>query len=200
FIADRLPCVDACILSDYAKGLVSPALALRLIRLAAELGKPVIVDPKGADHSRYRGATLVKPNLHEAGLLLRREVASVEDVIEAGERLLDLLGARSVLLTRGAAGMSLFEQGAEPVHIPAQAREVYDVTGAGDTVAGTLAVALAAGASMEQAARLASSAAGVIVGKVGTAAIRRDELAAQRRDDPGFPARAGGRADPALRS
>ena len=176
FIDEQLPRVDACILSDYAKGLVTPALARRVIQRGAERGKPVIVDPKGPVPARYRGATLVKPNLHEAGLLLRREVSSAQDVAEAGRLLLALLDGAAVLLTRGAAGMSLFQPGAEPVHVAAQAREVYDVTGAGDTVAATLAVALAAGAAPLQAAQLASRAAGVVVGRVGTTAVRLDEL------------------------
>jgi D-beta-D-heptose 7-phosphate kinase/D-beta-D-heptose 1-phosphate adenosyltransferase len=176
FIADALPAVDACILADYSKSVISARLAQHLIQSATRLGKPVVVDPKGIDCGKYRGATVVKPNLHEASLFLRREVSSEEDILEAGRRLLDLLAAGAVLLTRGPAGMSLFAPGSEPAHIPAQAREVFDVTGAGDTVAGTLGVALAAGADMEQAARLSSRAASIVVGRVGTSAIRLDEL------------------------
>src|SRR4029077_7010953 len=128
FVDDALPRVDACILSDYAKGLVSHGLAQGVIRRAAAQGKPVLVDPKGPDGWKYRGATLFKPNLQEAESFLRRDVSSLDDVVAAGRLLLDLLGG-SVLLTRGTAGMSLFEPNAEPVHIPTQAREVYDVTG-----------------------------------------------------------------------
>jgi D-beta-D-heptose 7-phosphate kinase/D-beta-D-heptose 1-phosphate adenosyltransferase len=175
FIEERMPEVDACLVSDYAKGVVSARLAQRVIQRATALGKPVLVDPKGSEGSKYRGATLVKPNLHEAGVLLRRQV-DADDVEQAGRALLDKLGTRCVLLTRGEAGMSLFEQGAQPVHVQAQAREVYDVTGAGDTVAATLTVALAAGAGFEQAARLANRAAGIIVGRVGTTAVSLDEL------------------------
>jgi D-glycero-beta-D-manno-heptose-7-phosphate kinase len=175
-IDDRLRAANACVLSDYAKGLVSPRVAGHLLSAAAALGKPVIVDPKGADYSKYRGATLVKPNLLEAGHFLGREVDAVEDVVDAGRRMLAFLGSAGVLITRGAAGMSLFEKDADPLHIPTQAREVYDVTGAGDTVVGTLAVALAAGAGLAEAARLASRAAGIIVGHVGTTAITLDEL------------------------
>jgi len=174
-IDERLSHVDACILADYAKGVVSATLARHLIHRATTLGKPVVVDPKGADFSKYHGSTLVKPNLHEASLFLKHEVASPEEVLEAGQRLLDLLGSAGVLITRGAAGMSLFEKGMEPVQIPAQAREVYDVTGAGDTVASTLALALTAGANLEQAARLASRAAAITVGRVGTTAVRLEE-------------------------
>lgn len=175
-IEEALPFVEACILSDYAKGVVSPAVAQGLIVRAKALGKPVVVDPKGTDYSKYRGATLVKPNLHEAGLFLRREVASAEDVAEAGSGLLSALGVAGVLITRGPAGMSLFERDKEVVDIPAQAREVFDVTGAGDTVAAAVAMALAAGASLEEAARLASRAAAIIVGRVGTAAVHFQEL------------------------
>ncbi len=178
FALEQLPGVDACILADYAKGVVSPTLARRLIRGATELGKPVVVDPKGTDFARYQGATLLKPNLSEAGSFLKREVSSTADLLEAGQSLLARLGLGAVLITRGAAGMSLFVKGREPVHIPTQAREVFDVTGAGDTVAATLTLALAAGASLEQAASLSSLAAGVIVGRIGTSAIRLEDLLA----------------------
>jgi D-beta-D-heptose 7-phosphate kinase/D-beta-D-heptose 1-phosphate adenosyltransferase len=171
-----LPQVDACILSDYAKGLVSHTVARHVIQQATALGKPIVVDPKGSDYSRFHGATLVKPNQHEAGVFLRRQLDSPEDVSAAGRQLLAYLGSAAVLITHGAAGMTLFEEGNSPVHIPAQAREVYDVTGAGDTVAGTLAMALPAGASLEQAARLASQAAGIIVGRVGTTPVRLEDL------------------------
>jgi D-beta-D-heptose 7-phosphate kinase/D-beta-D-heptose 1-phosphate adenosyltransferase len=176
FVEEQLPHADACVLSDYAKGVVSSNLARRFIRRATELGKPVVVDPKGTDFAKYQGATLIKPNLHEAGLFLQREVSSLEDVLEAGQRLLALLGVAGVLITRGGAGMSLFEKDTETIHIPAQAREVFDVTGAGDTVAATLTLALASGASLQQAARLSSLAAGVIVGRLGTSAIRLEDL------------------------
>jgi rfaE bifunctional protein kinase chain/domain len=176
YIDGCLPRIDACILSDYGKGVVSSTVARRVIDRANSLGKPVIVDPKNGDPARYRGATLVKPNLQEASGFLGHEISTAEDVNAAGTRLLSLFDSASVLLTRGAAGMSLFGRGGDPVHIPAQAREVFDVTGAGDTVAATVAVALAAGANAEQAARLASRAAGVIVGRLGTCAIRLEEL------------------------
>jgi D-glycero-beta-D-manno-heptose-7-phosphate kinase len=175
-IEERLPRADVCLLSDYAKGLVSPTLARGFIERAVALGKPVVVDPKGGDGSKYRGATVIKPNLDEAAILLKQEIQSPEEVTEAGPRLVSLFGSTGVLITRGAAGMSLFQVGREPIHIPAQAREVFDVTGAGDTVVSTLAMALAAGADLEQGARLASQAAAIIVGRVGTTAVRLEEL------------------------
>lgn len=175
-IRDRIDSVDACLLSDYAKGLVSPALAQGLIASAREHNKPIVVDPKGSDPAKYRGATLVKPNLHELSLLLRREVHSTQEVLEAGAMLCRELDCRALLVTRGASGMSLFEANASVIHIAAQAREVFDVTGAGDTVAATLVACMASGASFEQAARLASRAAAITVGKLGTAAITLAEL------------------------
>jgi D-beta-D-heptose 7-phosphate kinase/D-beta-D-heptose 1-phosphate adenosyltransferase len=177
FAEDCLDAVDVCVLSDYAKGILSTALTRRVIDKAARLGKPVVVDPKGPDPAPYRGATLVKPNLQEATLLWGREPRSPEEIAAAGGRLLELLDAAAVLLTRGPAGMTLFRRGQEAVHVPAQAREVFDVTGAGDTVTASAALALAVGADAEQAARLASLAAAVIVGRVGTVPITLAELA-----------------------
>ena len=176
-LEELLPGVSACVLSDYAKGLVTPRFAAELIRRCREARKPVVVDPKGTDFARYRGATVVKPNLDEAAKALNIEISDEAMVREAGLRLLDAADGGAILITRGAQGMSLFEPGREPVQIPTQAQEVYDVTGAGDTVAGTIAVALAAGAPLELAARVASAAAGIVVGQVGTAAIKIHDLA-----------------------
>jgi D-beta-D-heptose 7-phosphate kinase/D-beta-D-heptose 1-phosphate adenosyltransferase len=189
----RLPAAEGRVLSDYAKGVVSARFAKEFIRTARRAGKPVIVDPKGADYSKYRGATVLKPDLHEAGRVLNCELSDLDGVLQGGRRLLDLLGDSAVLVTRGPQGMSLFVRGAEPVRIPAEAREVFDVTGAGDTVAGTLVIALAAGAPLEQTARLASCAAGIIVSKFGTAAIQLAELA---RAQAGPAPRPGGHPPP----
>jgi D-beta-D-heptose 7-phosphate kinase/D-beta-D-heptose 1-phosphate adenosyltransferase len=170
--------VRACVLSDYGKGVATPALCHGLINLCREHGVPVIVDPKGTDYRKYCSATLVKPNLAEASKVLNRDLHDRAAVEQAGRDLLDLLGPESnVLITQGAAGMSLFERGRGPVAIPATAREVYDVTGAGDTVAGTMALALAAGGKLEAACRLASQAAAIVVGKAGTATVSLEELA-----------------------
>jgi D-beta-D-heptose 7-phosphate kinase/D-beta-D-heptose 1-phosphate adenosyltransferase len=168
--------VDACVLSDYAKGVVSQRLAQRFIHLARQSGKPVLVDPKGTNFAKYRGATLVKPNLHEVERFLNHEVKEEGAFTDAGHRLIDVLEGSAVLITRGPEGMSLFRSDGPEVHIPSTAQAVYDVTGAGDTVAGTLALALAAGATLEQAARLANRAAGIVVGKVGTAQVTPEEL------------------------
>jgi D-beta-D-heptose 7-phosphate kinase/D-beta-D-heptose 1-phosphate adenosyltransferase len=169
---------DACILSDYAKGVVSQRFAQQFIRLAREAGKPIIVDPKGTNYSKYRDATIVKPNLLEAGQVLNRTINGMEDLQQAAGLLMEILGNSAVVITRGAQGLSLFRRGADPVHVPAEARDVYDVTGAGDTAASTLALTLACKGTFEQAARLANRAASVVVRKLGTAPVHLDELLA----------------------
>jgi D-glycero-beta-D-manno-heptose-7-phosphate kinase len=168
--------VDACILSDYSKGVVSIRLATDLIHLARQAGKPVVVDPKGTNYTKYRGATVVTPNVYEAERALDHEIDGEGDFLGVGRRLLDILDGAALLITRGAQGMSLFTKGASTLHIPANARNVYDVTGAGDTVVSVLALALAVGATLEQAVGLANRAAGIVVGKFGTATLSLAEL------------------------
>lgn len=181
-IRETLPQVRGCVVSDYGKGVVTPTFIGQLLTLTREAGVPTVVDPKGLDFAKYRGATLVKPNQLEAGQVLNRPLKTGEDVDRAGADLLELLGPETaVLITRGPHGMTLFERDRPPFHVPTQAREVYDVTGAGDTVAGTLGLALAVGAEAEVACRLASLAAAVVVGKVGTAACSLDELRAAQQ-------------------
>lgn len=163
-------------LSDYSKGVLSPSLIRGLIDCARAHGKPVIVDPKGSDYTRYQGAAVITPNAHEAERATQIEIHSETDVQAIGDRLLELLPGSALLLTRGAQGMSLFVAGQLPVHIPTVGQSVYDVTGAGDTVISALALALAAGASLEEGARLANHAAGIVVGKLGTAPVTLEEL------------------------
>ncbi len=178
-IANVLAGVKGCVVSDYGKGVITPGLARAVVAAATTAGVPVVIDPKGTDYAKYRGATLVKPNQLEAGQVLNRTLHTDDDVTGAGGELLELLHpAGAVLVTRGSAGMTLFERGKESVHVPAQAREVYDVTGAGDTVAGVLALTLACGGTLPDACRLASLAAAVVVGKVGTAICTVEELRA----------------------
>jgi D-beta-D-heptose 7-phosphate kinase/D-beta-D-heptose 1-phosphate adenosyltransferase len=137
----------------------------------------VVVDPKGSDPSSYRGATVVKPNLGELGELTGQAIRYAAELIEAGVRLAGELEGTAVLVTRGADGMALFRAGEAARFLPAAPpRRVYDVTGAGDTVAAVLALALAAGLSVETAARVANAAAGVAVSKVGTATVSPAEL------------------------
>ena len=188
YLEGVLPQVRAAVISDYGKGVITPSLCERFLALARSAGVPVIVDPKGTDYRKYRGATVVKPNQLETGKVLNRELRTTAEVERAGRELLEFLGVgSSVLVTRGAQGMTLLEADRTAIHVPAQAREVYDVTGAGDTVAGTIALTLAVGGNLETACRLASLAAAVVVGKVGTATCSTAELGAALRDraEPG---------------
>jgi D-beta-D-heptose 7-phosphate kinase/D-beta-D-heptose 1-phosphate adenosyltransferase len=164
------------LISDYAKGVVSPPLIRRLLPWAQRRGIPVAVDPKVQHLPLFRGVTVVAPNHHEAAAAARILVRQEADLLRVGRRLLQQLRVQALLITRGEQGMALFEA-AKPVrHIPTFAREVYDVTGAGDTVMAALALALAAGAPLATAALLANYAAGVVVGKRGTATVSREEL------------------------
>ncbi len=168
--------VGACVLSDYSKGVISPRVAQSVISLANRHGKPTIVDPKGTDYAKYRGATLIKPNLHETERVLNRDIRGEQALLSAARDLRGILAGSALLITRGAEGMTLFEGHDAAIHIPQKSRDVYDVTGAGDTVVSTLALALACGSGLEQAARLANLAGGIVVGKLGTASVTNDEL------------------------
>ena len=165
---------DIVILSDYGKGGLTHIS--KMIELAVSRGKRVLVDPKGKDYSRYRGATMVTPNRGEF-----REVVGAwrdeRDLVQKAQALRRKLGVESLLLTRSEEGMTLFQQGAV-LHQAAKAREVFDVSGAGDTVIAVLAVMLGAGASLQEATRIANHAAGVVVGKLGTAVVHLPEIAA----------------------
>jgi len=174
--SERLPAVDICVLSDYAKGVLTPALISRIIAVAGRHGRPVVVDPKGWDYQRYRGASIITPNLHEARLALTAAIGPPDDLSAIGAGLLRLLPGTAVLITRGPEGVSLFREGVAPLHIPSVARQVYDVTGAGDTLVATLALALAVRCPLELAATLANYSAGRAVGKVGTASVSSSEL------------------------
>ena len=168
-----LPGCGALVLSDYAKGALRDCPGL--IRLAREAGVPVLVDPKGADFQRYRGATLLTPNLSEFEAVVG-PVPDEKTLLEKGNRLLADLQLEALLVTRSERGMTLLRAGQPELHLPAHAREVFDVTGAGDTVISTLAVALAAGSTLEDAVALANIAAGIVVGKLGTAVVSAPEL------------------------
>lgn len=188
-IATALDAVASCavvVLSDYAKGVVVDRVVAAMVEEAAKDGKPVLVDPKGGDYARYRGAYLVTPNRAEAAFASGLPCDEDETAVAAGRKLLDGTGIANVLITRGAAGMTLIQQDeTSPLHLAAQAREVFDVSGAGDTVVATIAAALAKGRPLRQAARLANAAAGVVVGKIGTAVVHPEELrAALHMPDP----------------
>ncbi len=175
-----LEACDVVVLSDYAKGMLAPAVLAAMIARARDAEKPVLCDPKKADFSAYAGAGLIKPNLKEL-LAANPAFAGAEDDDEAIAAAARALIARhdfsAMLVTRSARGMSLVRAGGDARHFPARAREVYDVSGAGDTVIATLAVAVAAGLDYADAAELANTAGGIVVGKAGTAVVRADELA-----------------------
>jgi len=167
-----LPNADAVILSDYGKGGLTHIE--RMIELTRLAGKPVLVDPKGEDYARYHHATLLTPNRGEF-----KEVAggwkNEQEFAEKAQRLREQLNLQALLVTRSEEGMTLFRAG-EVLHEATQAQEVYDVSGAGDTVIATLGVILAAGGDMVEAVRIANRAAGIVVGKFGTAVVHREEL------------------------
>ncbi|MDP7650177.1 MAG: D-glycero-beta-D-manno-heptose-7-phosphate kinase [Rhodospirillales bacterium] len=164
------------VLSDYGKGTLADGVAGALITLAREAGKAVIVDPKGNDFDRYRGATLLTPNRRELGEATRMATESEADIVETTRHLLGAVGVDAVLATRGADGMTLATADGQVAHFEARAREVFDVSGAGDTVVAAVAAALGAGAELSRAAALANVAAGIVVGKVGTAAVGAEEV------------------------
>lgn len=165
----------AVVLSDYAKGTLTPSVIERAIELATTHGVPILVDPKVQHYKLYRDVTLLTPNTIEAERFARIAVRDESDIEEAARIILRELDARAVLITRGEQGMSLFVKDRDPLHIPTFAREVFDVSGAGDTVIATSALALGAGATLEQAAELANRAAGIVVGKLGTATVEPHE-------------------------
>jgi rfaE bifunctional protein kinase chain/domain len=172
--AEQLPRHDVVLFSDYGKGGL--AHIPRMIELARAAGRPVLVDPKGSDYRRYAGASVITPNRAE----LAQVVGAWRDEADLAARVAALragIGVEAVLLTRSEEGMTLFA-GDAVVHEPARAREVFDVTGAGDTVIATLASMMAAGVSMAAAMRLANKAGGIVVGKFGTAAVSFEELSA----------------------
>jgi D-beta-D-heptose 7-phosphate kinase / D-beta-D-heptose 1-phosphate adenosyltransferase len=164
------------VMSDYAKGVLTPRVIRAVIDSARRLGKPVIVDPKAHDYSLYRGATLVTPNRKELAAAIHRPVATETEIGEAAAELASMLDAEAVLVTRSEEGMTLHVNGQKPVHIPAYPVRVSDVSGAGDTVAAVMAILLAMKAPFEPAMRAANAAAAVVIGKRGTATVSLGEL------------------------
>ncbi|MBI1238105.1 MAG: bifunctional D-glycero-beta-D-manno-heptose-7-phosphate kinase/D-glycero-beta-D-manno-heptose 1-phosphate adenylyltransferase HldE [Alphaproteobacteria bacterium] len=168
--------VQVVILSDYAKGVLSPDITATLIAAAREAKVPVIVDPKSSDFARYHGANLLTPNARELAIASGLPVGSDAAAAGAAQSILARVDIDAILVTRSEHGMTLVQRGAAPIHLSAHAREIADVSGAGDTVLASLGLAVAAGASLAEAARLANHAAGIVVGKVGTATVHPDEL------------------------
>ena len=176
YLKERLPGLAALILSDYAKGALTPPFLMAAIRLAKAHGVPVVVDPKGSDYAPYGGATVITPNLRELEHTAGRALASPEARLDAARELRQRLGLEALLVTEGAAGMTLVEAGGEIRLTARTPREVFDVSGAGDTVVAVLTLGLAAGLTISEAAALANLAAGVVVTKRGTAPILLSEM------------------------
>ncbi|MFQ5785722.1 MAG: D-glycero-beta-D-manno-heptose-7-phosphate kinase [Alphaproteobacteria bacterium] len=175
-VGDTVEACDIVVLSDYAKGVLADNVVGAVIEAARAAGKPVVVDPKGGDFTRYRGATVLTPNRRE--LVAATGMAADDDasVAAGATALIERCGVRAAVVTRGRDGLTLVERDGAAEHLTAEAREVYDVSGAGDTLLATLAAALGRGAALAEAAQLANSAAGIVVGKLGTAVVFADEL------------------------
>jgi len=173
-----LHAADAIILSDYDKGLLTPRVLRTALDAARSRRKLVCLDPKIRNFAHYRSVSVITPNQLEAERATGLEITDERSLIAAAQRIREMLECPNVLITRGEHGMTLLGENGEVTHIPTMAREVYDVTGAGDTVIATLALALAAGAQIDEAAFIANHAAGIVVAKVGTATVSREELAA----------------------
>ncbi len=174
-VAQRLAGYDAILLSDYDKGVLTPRLTQQIIALATDKKIPLLVDPKGRDFAKYRGATIITPNRKEAEQFAGIEILDEDSLRRVGATLQQTLGIQYALITLSQEGMALFDR--EMTRIPAMAREVFDVTGAGDTVLATLGFGLAAGLDMSDAAHLANTAAAIVVGKVGSATATLSEIA-----------------------
>ncbi len=173
--------IEIIIVSDYAKGVLTDNLLARLISTARERNIKILIDPKGKNYLKYKGATLLTPNKKEAADACKLEENGQNLVEIAGKNLIDEIETEAVLITLGEEGMTLFEKNKKPKYFKALAREVFDVTGAGDTVIATLAVALGAGASPAKASELANIAAGLVVRQIGTTAIKFNELSEAAR-------------------
>jgi len=177
FIENKIPDVDVVLISDYGKGLITKNLLSRVIAAAQKHKKITIADPKGLDFSKYLGVSLLTPNKKEAALASGIEIFDESTLEEAGNKILQIVGVDNLLITCCKDGMVLFEKNGEPYKVKAEARQVYDVSGAGDTVLAVFGLAIASGVSFKKGASLANTAAGIVVGKVGTATVSRQELA-----------------------
>jgi len=168
--------IQAVIISDYGKGVINQSLLEKLMSVCLEKNIFVAVDPKETHFNNYQRVSLITPNHHEAGFAYGRRIHSEKDLLEVGNGLLKRLKAKSILITRGPDGMSLFTEDSEPTHIPTFAKKVYDVTGAGDTVIAVFVAATCAGADLVESAIVANAGAGLTVGEIGTATVTTDDL------------------------
>ncbi|MEW6413108.1 MAG: D-glycero-beta-D-manno-heptose-7-phosphate kinase [Candidatus Zixiibacteriota bacterium] len=168
--------ISAVIISDYGKGVITLSLLQQVMDICLEKSIFVAVDPKETHFHNYRKVSVITPNHHEAGFAYGKRIRNEQDLLEVGNGLLKKLEAKSILITRGADGMSIFRSGQEPTHIPTFARKVYDVTGAGDTVIATFVSAVCGGADLVEAAVVANAGAGITVAEVGTASVTVPQL------------------------
>lgn len=173
---EALPQAGMVLLSDYAKGVLTDAVLAHVIARAERAGLPVFADPKSADFARYRGVALLTPNRHELARAAGQSCEDADSVVRAGSALMARHGFSAMLVTRGEQGMTLLRAGAAPLHLAAEAREVFDVSGAGDTVMATLALSQVGGLTLDDAARFANLAAGIVVGKSGTATVLAEDI------------------------
>jgi len=179
YIGENIDTIDAIVISDYGKGLISGRLMMGMRELcqSASGGKIIMaVDPKTGNFEYYKGVDVITPNHYEAGIFCGFEISDEDTLKQAGNQIVTTLDCRAVLITQGKHGMTLFEKHGETSHIPTVAKKVFDVTGAGDTVIGTISLGLAAGLDLKSAAILANFAAGIVVAEIGTSAVRADEL------------------------
>jgi rfaE bifunctional protein kinase chain/domain len=178
FLTEKMGDVDGIVISDYGKGLLTRKLIQTLVKKAKRLKKLLMVDPKLGNFFFYKGATVITPNTNEASEASRIPVTGQSSVEKMGRSLLRRLKCQALVITQGEKGMTIFEPHQKPYPVPTEAREVYDVTGAGDTVIGTMALALGTGprVRVKDAASIANYAAGIVVGKVGTAIASEEEL------------------------
>ncbi len=185
YIRERIKTVDALILEDYGKGVIVPRLVKEAVRLAKKSRKIITVDPKETHFSYYRGVTTITPNHHEAGSAIGFKIKDDASLEKAGKKLLEKLKCETVLITLGENGMSLFQKGKPMVKIPTVAQDVFDVSGAGDTVISAYTVARARKASALEAAHISNCAAGIVVGKVGVAVTTVNELSDRIKKEMG---------------
>lgn len=167
---------DGLLISDYSKGMVNDSLLSQLLPMAQAKGIPVFVDPKIEHFRLFSPVTLLTPNHHEAEKIVLHACRTDLDIERAGQKILEMVSTQYLIIKRGEHGMTVFEQGKPAVHIPTVAREVFDVTGAGDTVIAAASLALLVGATIGEAAAIANAAAGIVVGKIGTATVTPEEL------------------------
>jgi D-beta-D-heptose 7-phosphate kinase / D-beta-D-heptose 1-phosphate adenosyltransferase len=182
-LENQIPQTDMVLVSDYGKGTLIKPLLSRLVEICKSNKKMIIVDPKGLDFTKYSGVTLITPNKKEASLASNMEIIDDHSLFQAAILLLEKVKSEKLLITCGKDGMVLFEKNAHPYRIFTEAKQVFDVSGAGDTVLAVLGLALATGATFQQAASLANKAAGIVVGKIGTATVTQKELASAMASD-----------------